>query len=162
VALADLKITKAKARERPYRLHNSLGSFVLVRPNGSKLWRQMYQLDGKERLIAHGSYPAVSLRVARTRRDENHDRLDAGTDPAVQKRLGQIEAETQARTTFLLGAEEYLRMAHDREFADATRRSGTGAGSGATTRTGRSARGLGLAMFRSLATKTGHLLQLRQ
>jgi len=122
VALTDLKIKKAKAKDRPYKMYDSLGLFVLVNPNGSKLWRQKYQLDGKERLITHGSYPAVSLRGARQKRDEIRDQLAAGTDPAVQKRLDQIEAETQARTTFLLVAEEYLQMAYDRELADATMR----------------------------------------
>jgi len=120
VALTDLKIKKAKAAERPYKLYDSLGLFVLVNPNGSKLWRHKYQLDGKERLIAHGSYPSVALREARQRRDEIRDQLSAGTDPAVQKRLNQIEAETQARNTFLLVAEEYLQMVYDRELADAT------------------------------------------
>jgi len=122
VALTDLKIKKAKPQDRPFKMYDSLGLFVLVNPNGSKLWRQKYQLDGKERTIAHGSYPVVSLRDARQKRDEIRDQLAAGTDPAVQKRLDQIEAETQARTTFLLVAEEYLQMAYDRELADATMR----------------------------------------
>jgi hypothetical protein len=122
VALTDLKIKKAKAKEKSYKLYDSLGLFVLVRPNGSKLWRQKYQLNGKESTIAHGSYPAVSLRDARQKRDEIRDQLAAGIDPAVQKRLDQIEAETQARTSFLLAAEEYLQMAYDRELADATMR----------------------------------------
>lgn len=122
LVLTDLKIRKAKPLRKPYKLYDSLGLFVLIKPNGSKLWRQKYQLDGKERTIAHGSYPAVSLRDARTKRDKIRDQLAAGIDPAVQKRLDQIEAETQARTTFLLVAEEYLQMAYDRELADATMR----------------------------------------
>ncbi|MFV1874753.1 Arm DNA-binding domain-containing protein [Nioella sp.] len=119
MALTDLKIKKAKVKEKPYKMYNSLGLFVLVNPNGTKLWRQKYQLGGKERTIAHGPYPVVSLRDARQKRDAIRDQLAAGTDPAVQKRLDQIEAETQARTTFLLVAEEYLQIAHDRELADA-------------------------------------------
>ncbi|OIP82833.1 MAG: hypothetical protein AUK37_08475, partial [Rhodobacterales bacterium CG2_30_65_12] len=117
MALTDLKIKKAKAQERPYKLYDSLGLFVLVNPNGSKLWRQKYQIDGKERVIAHCSYPAISLRDARQKRDEIRDQIAVGTDPAVQKRLDQIEAETQARNTFLLVAEDYLQMAYDRELA---------------------------------------------
>lgn len=122
VALTDLKIKKAKAQERPYKLYDSLGLFVLVNPNGSKLWRQKYQIDGKERVLAHGSYPAISLRDARKKRDEIRDQLATGTDPAVKKRLDRIEAETQARNTFLLVSEDYLQMAYDRELADATMR----------------------------------------
>lgn len=120
MALTDLKIKKAKAKEKPYKMYDALGLFVLINPNGSKLWRQKYQLNGKERLITHGSYPSVTLREARAKRDAIREQLAIGTDPAVQKRLDQIEAETQARTTFLLVAEEYLQMAYDRELADAT------------------------------------------
>lgn len=120
MALTDLKIKKAKAAERPYKIYDSLGLFVLVNPNGSKLWRQKYRLYGKERLLTHGSYPAVSLRDAREKRDKVRDQLADGTDPSMQKRLDKIQAETQARTTFLLVAEEYLQMAYDRELADAT------------------------------------------
>jgi hypothetical protein len=50
VALTDLKIKKANAKERSYKLYDSLGLFVFVKPNGSKLWRQKYQINGKERL----------------------------------------------------------------------------------------------------------------
>jgi hypothetical protein len=120
--LTDLAIKRAKAAEKPYKLYDSLGLFVLVKPNGSKLWRQKYRHGGKERTIAHGSYPTLSLRDARVKRDVIREQLESGTDPAVQKRLDQIEAETQARTTFLLVAEEYLQQAYDRELADATLR----------------------------------------
>jgi integrase len=70
----------------------------------------------------HGSYPQVTLREARAERDKIREQLTAGNDPAVQKRLDQIEAETQSRTTFHLVAEEYLQIAYDRELADATMR----------------------------------------
>ncbi|WP_120631520.1 tyrosine-type recombinase/integrase [Ruegeria sp. EL01] len=77
---------------------------------------------GKERLLSHGQYPEVSLAEARKLRDAAKKTLSAGGDPSVQKRLERIEAETQARNTFLLVAEEYLQMAYDRELADATMR----------------------------------------
>ncbi|ASP20090.1 prophage CP4-57 integrase [Antarctobacter heliothermus] len=120
MALTDLKIKKAKTAEKPYKLYDSLGLFVLVNPNGSKLWRQKYTFRGKERLLAHGSYPDVSLREARAKRDAIRVQLAEGTDPTVQKRLDEIEAETKARTTFLLVAEEYLQQAEDRELAEIT------------------------------------------
>ncbi|MBS9715330.1 tyrosine-type recombinase/integrase [Pseudohalocynthiibacter aestuariivivens] len=122
MALTDLKIKKSKAKDKPYKMYDSLGLYVLVKPNGSKLWRQKYKLMGKERLIAHGTYPSVSLKDARSKRDAIREHLADGIDPAVKKRLDQINAETQARTTFLLVAEEYLQMAYDRELADATMR----------------------------------------
>lgn len=122
MALSDVKIRKAEIRDKPYKLSDGGGLFVLVKPNGSKLWQQKYRHFGKERLLSHGQYPEVSLAQARKRRDEARAQVAKGDDPAVQKRLDQIEAETQSRTTFQLVAEEYLQMAYDRELADATMR----------------------------------------
>ena len=122
MALSDLKIRKAKKLEKPYKLSDASGLFLLVKPNGSKLWQQKYRYNGKERLLSHGPYPDVSLAQARQKRDEARALLSNGTDPSIQKRLDHIEAETQSRTTFLLVAEEYLQMAYDRELADATMR----------------------------------------
>ncbi len=120
--LTDLKIRKANGRAKPYKLTDGNGLFLLVKPNGSKLWQQKYRHVGKERLLSHGMYPDVTLAQARTKRDEARSLLAEGGDPSVQKRLNQIEADTQARTTFLLVAEEYIQQAYDRELADATMR----------------------------------------
>jgi len=122
LALTDLKIRKSKALEKPYKVYDSLGLFVLVNPNGSKLWRQKYKLHGKEKLVTHGAYPEVSLKEARQKRDDIRQQSANGSDPAVQKRLDRIQAETLSRTTFILVAEEYLQMAYDRDLADATMR----------------------------------------
>ena len=108
MALTDIEVRKAKVREKEYEMYDSLGLFVLVKPNGSKLWRQKYKLHGKERNVAHGSYPSISLKEAREKRDAINNRLANGQNPSVQKRLDQIKPESQARTTFLLVAEEYL------------------------------------------------------
>ncbi len=91
--LNDLKIRKAKAAEKPYKIYDSLGLFVLVQPNGSKLWRQKYTIGGKERVLAHGKYPAISLKAARDKRDKIRDQLAQDTDPAVQRRLVLIVTE---------------------------------------------------------------------
>jgi hypothetical protein len=122
MALSDLKIRKARPKPKPYKLADAGGLFVLVKPNGSKLWQQKYRHLGKERLLSHGQYPEVSLAEARKLRDAAKKTLNDGGDPSVQKRLERIEAETQARNTFLLVEEEYLQMAYDRELADATMR----------------------------------------
>ncbi len=122
MALSDLKIRKAQPKPKPFKLTDAGGLFILVKPNGSKLWQQKYRHLGRERLLSHGQYPDVSLAEARKLRDAAKKTLNNGGDPAVQKRLERIEAETQARNTFLLVAEEYLQMAYDRELADATMR----------------------------------------
>jgi integrase len=120
--LTDLKIRKAKTEAKAYKLADGGGLFLLVKSNGSKLWQQKYRHLGKERLLSHGKYPEVSLAAARQKREEARVLLAEGGDPSVQKRLNQIEAETKARTTFLLVAEEFIQQAYDRELADATMR----------------------------------------
>ena len=80
------------------------------------LWQQKYRYLGKERLLSHSKYPEVSLSQARQKRDGAQAILADGRDPAVQKRLDQIEAETQARTTFLLVAEEFIQQAYTTQF----------------------------------------------
>ena len=122
MALTDLKIRKAKQEDKPYKMHDSLGLFLLVNPNGSKLWRQKYKRLGKERVVTHGSYPAVSLAEARRKRDAVRLEIDSGGDPAQQKKLDKIAAETQARMTFKLVAEEFLEDAAERDLAPATMR----------------------------------------
>ena len=122
LALSDLKIRKAKQGDKPYKMHDGLGLFLLVKPNGSKLWRQKYKRLGKERLITHGSYPSVSLAEARRKRDAIRLEIESGSDPAQQKKLDKIAAETQARTTFKLVAEEFLEDAAARDLAPATMR----------------------------------------
>jgi integrase len=120
--LSDVKIKKAKPLTKPYKLSDGKGLFLLVKPNGSKLWQQKYRFGDKERLLSHGSYPEVPLVSARRKLADARELLAEGKDPAVEKRLADIEAETQARNTFLLVAEEVLKQAYDRELADATMR----------------------------------------
>lgn len=54
MALSDVKIRKAEIRDKPYKLADGGGLFVLVKPNGSKIWQQKYRHFGKERLLSHG------------------------------------------------------------------------------------------------------------
>jgi integrase len=118
--LSEFKINKAKPREKAYKLTDGEGLFLLVKPNGSKLWQQKYHFMGKERLLSHGKYPVVSLAKARTKREEAKRHLDDDKDPATEKRLEELEAKVASRTSFLLVAEEYLSTLEDRELAAAT------------------------------------------
>jgi Arm DNA-binding domain/Phage integrase central domain len=120
LALSEFQILKAKQRDKAYKLYDSLGLFLMITPNGSKLWRQKYKYMGQERLLAHGSYPAVTLAKARSKRDEIRVQLADGVDPASQRKLDKITAEIQARTTFKLIAEEYIADSVERGLAPAT------------------------------------------
>ena len=112
--LSEFKISKAKSRNKPYKLADGGGLFLLVKPNGSKLWQQKYRHLGKERLLSHGKYPDVTLAQARQKLHDARALLAEGKDPATKKKLDRITAETQARTTFRLVAEEYLENSAER------------------------------------------------
>ena len=66
--LTETRAKYAKPRERAYKLADSEGLFLLVQPNGTKLWRMKYRFAGKEKLLSFGAYPAVGIAAARDKR----------------------------------------------------------------------------------------------
>lgn len=98
--LTDLKVRNAKPQAKPYKLFDANRLFLLVAPGGGKLWRWNYSYDGKNKTMAFGAYPLVSLADARSKRDEAYMLLSEGLDPGVVKKL-KIEANIEAsRLTF--------------------------------------------------------------
>lgn len=106
--LTDIAIRKAAPRERPYKLSDGSGLYLLIQPNGSKHWRLKYRFAGKEKLLALGSYPSRRLAEARTQREEAKKLLEDGTDPSVRKKLDRLAAEKAAQNTFGAVVAEYL------------------------------------------------------
>ena len=70
MALSDTAIRTAKPSDKPYKLSDEKGLFLLITANGSKYWRLKYRIGGKEKLLSLGTYPDVSLKDARERRKE--------------------------------------------------------------------------------------------
>ncbi len=68
--LTDIAIKAAKPSDKPYKLFDQHGLFLLVTPTGSKWWRLKYRFEKKEKLLAFGVYPETSLRDARDLRDD--------------------------------------------------------------------------------------------
>ncbi|PZQ20895.1 MAG: integrase, partial [Sphingopyxis macrogoltabida] len=108
MALTNTAIRNAKPREKPYKLADSLGLYILVNPTGSKLWRVKYRSHGVERKLALGSYPEVSLAEAREARDAARKQLTHHVDPNVAKRRAKIEASIRAGNSFASVAEELI------------------------------------------------------
>jgi len=79
--LSDAKIKAAKPKSDKYKLFDRDGLFLLVQPNGSKLWRMRYQFLGKRRELALGKYPGMSLKDARDKVFEYRAMLDNDVDP---------------------------------------------------------------------------------
>ncbi|RKS92230.1 tyrosine-type recombinase/integrase [Sphingosinicella microcystinivorans] len=105
--LNDAKIRAAKERDKPYKLTDSHRLYLLVKPNGSKLWKWSYAYDGKQKTMHFGIYPLVSIADARAKRNEARAQLVEGRDPAVVKKL-KVEANIEAgRNTFERVAREW-------------------------------------------------------
>lgn len=107
MALSDVAIRNAKPRDKPYKMGDSLGLFLLVQPSGGKLWRQKYRMDGREKKLGIGTYPDVSLSEARRRRDEAREMIAAGKDPSREKQRDRLRARESVGDTFALIAKEY-------------------------------------------------------
>lgn len=109
MALTDIAIRKAKAGPKAYKMGDALGLFLLVQPTGGKLWRVKYRVDGREKKLAVGTYPEVSLAEARKRRDEARELMAAGKDPAREKQRSKTRARLEADNTFSALSEEYCK-----------------------------------------------------
>jgi len=107
VALTDIAIRNAKPSEKPIKLADGSGMFLLVTPAGGKLWRLKYRIDGREKLLAIGSYPELSLSDARKRREEARALIAQGKDPCREKQRDKVRSRIQAADTFTVIANEY-------------------------------------------------------
>lgn len=97
--LSDVKVRKAAPSDREYKLADERGLYLLVRPNGARLWRMKYRIAGREKKLAFGAYPEVSLAEARDRRDEARKLIRSGIDPAAEKkRAAQAEERAEVHT----------------------------------------------------------------
>ena len=86
MALTDAAIRKAGAKQTAYRLTDGGGLYLQVTPAGGKLWRRKYRFDGREKLMAFGKYPEVSLAQARERHAEARKLLASGIDPMAERK----------------------------------------------------------------------------
>ncbi|ELY2043104.1 DUF4102 domain-containing protein [Enterobacter sp. 198] len=83
--LTDTKVKNAKPAEKPVKLTDGFGLYLLVHPNGSTYWQLGYRFEAKQKVFSIGGYPAVSLADARQRRDEAKKLLASGVDPSAKK-----------------------------------------------------------------------------
>jgi integrase len=115
MSLTDTAILKAKPANKPRKLFDGKGLFLLLNPNGCRWWRLKYRINGREKLISLGTYPEVSLKKARQRRDEAREQVTDGIDPSVQR-----QAEKGALTnTFEAISREWLAL-QEKKMAPAT------------------------------------------
>lgn len=108
--LTDVKIRNAKPAQQPYKLFDGGGLFLLVKPNGSKLWRIKYRYLNKEKLYSVGNYPTINMAEARTARDKIKKLLLEGVDPTLQRRTIRHQKMEASQNTFEALARRWLDM----------------------------------------------------
>ncbi|MDR0776758.1 MAG: integrase arm-type DNA-binding domain-containing protein [Azonexus sp.] len=113
MALSDAKVRTAKAGQKPYKLSDERWLFLLVSPSGGKLWRVSYRFEGKQKTLALGSYPEITLADARHRRDEARKMLANGIDPGAAKKAQKAAKTERAANSFEVICREWLESRRD-------------------------------------------------
>ena len=108
-ALTDTALRSVKPRAESYKMFDGGGLFVLVKPNGSMLWRYKFKLGGREKLLTLGQYPAVKLADARKLHQDAKIKLQVGVDPSAARQAERAErqvaeAEVALRETRVAGS----------------------------------------------------------
>ena len=108
MTLSDLKIRNAQRQVRPFKMPDGGGLYLIVQPNGSKLWRMKYRYLGKEKLLSFGRYPEVGLAKARKERLAAKVLLAEGRDPGAEKRAAKDRMLEEKERTFSALAAKFL------------------------------------------------------
>lgn len=105
--LTDLKVRTAKPKDKPYKISDGDGLYLLVKPTGKKYWRMKYSVEGKEKLLAFGKYPDLSLADARDMRAEARKLKAKGMDPGEVKRKQKAQILINSENCFEKLAREW-------------------------------------------------------
>jgi len=108
MALTATAIRNARPGEKPVKMFDGGGLFLLVSPAGGKWWRLKYRVDGKEKLVSLGTFPEVGLKEARERRDLARKQLAAGVDPGEHRKAAKSAKADRAANSFEVIAREWI------------------------------------------------------
>jgi integrase len=118
--LSEMKVRNAKAENKPYKLFDGAGLFLMVsslagksndgKPSVSKLWKIKYRYLGKEREYAAGAYPLVSISEAREIRDNVKKLLAGGIDPTQHRRITRQQTAEASENTFESVARRWMEV----------------------------------------------------
>ena len=100
MALTIYKIDNAKPKQKPYKLYDEFGLFLIVTPKGGKWWRHRYTYNNKEQTLSLGTYPDVSLKEAREKRDELRSQIKANVNPSTVRKADKLMKHTSELNDF--------------------------------------------------------------
>ena len=107
--LTEIKVKSIKPEEKTKRYFDGGGMYLEVTPKGGKYWRYKYRYSGKEKRLALGVYPDVSLKSAREKLFEARKLLDQDIDPSQHKQDKKLLRTEAAQNSFRAIAEEWIR-----------------------------------------------------
>lgn len=125
MALTDTEIRRSRPGDKQYRLTDGRGLFLLVTPTGGRLWRWKYRFEGKEKLMALGQYPEISLAEVRNRHAEARRLLASGVDPMATRKTEKAAKREAGANSFRAIASlwlEHWRADKSPRHADTTQR----------------------------------------
>lgn len=105
--LSAVDVRNAKPKDKPYKLSDEKGMYLEVTPAGGRYWRLKYRMHGKEKRLALGVYPEVSLAEARGARDEARKLIAQGLDPGVVRQEVKAARQLSAASSFEAVAREW-------------------------------------------------------
>jgi len=120
MALTDLKVRNVKPNGKVIKISDGEGLYLQVQPNGTKLWRLAYRFLGKQKTLAIGTYPEISLQEARERKMEARKLLAQGIDPSEHKKDQIRAAKLASGQTFMAVAKEFLAKCEAKGYAKDT------------------------------------------
>lgn len=94
--LSDTAIRNAKPTAKPRKLADGRGLYLLITPAGGRLWRFKYRFEGKEKLLALGTYPEVPLKLARERREEAREQIARDIDPSAARQAAKLAGDAES------------------------------------------------------------------
>lgn len=106
--LTETAIRNAKVPAKPAKLADERGLYLLCTPSGGRWWRFKYRYDGKEKLLALGTYPEISLAKARDDREQARRQIAAGIDPSAARQEAKRHRTEAAANNFECMAREWL------------------------------------------------------
>ena len=114
MSLTIPQIKNAQPKNKPYKVSDGQGLYLLVQPNGAKYWRLKYRFAGKEKILALGIYPSVSLKEARGARDQAKEQLRQIIDPAATKKATKRAEKAKGNNSFEAVAKEWWKKQQGR------------------------------------------------
>ena len=113
-------VASAKPAAKDYKLSDGAGLYLLVRPNGSKLWRFNYVHHGKYRMLAFNAWPEVCLAGARGKRCKARRLVAAGLDPSHEEKVVSAMARVEESDTLKTVAKEWIARNERENMAEIT------------------------------------------